>query len=39
MLDLALKEKALAKTTPMAKGKVTGRYRPGDKLLAFLKTL
>jgi integrase/recombinase XerD len=37
--DLALKEKALAKTTPMAKGKVTGRYRPGDKLLAFLKSL
>jgi hypothetical protein len=30
--DLALKEKALAKTTPMAKGKVAGRYRPGDKL-------
>ena len=37
--DLALKEKALAKTTPMAKGKAPGRYRPGDKLLAFLKTL
>jgi hypothetical protein len=31
--------KALAKTTPMAKGKVAGRYRPGDKLLAFLKSL
>ena len=37
--DLALKEKALAKTTPMAKGKASGRYRPGDKLLAFLKSL
>src|SRR5512140_1008010 len=30
--DLAMKERALAKTTPMAKGKVAGRYRPGDKL-------
>jgi hypothetical protein len=29
--DLALKEKALAKTTPMAKGKTSGRYRPDDK--------
>jgi integrase/recombinase XerD len=37
--DLALKEKALAKTAPMAKGKAAGRYRPGDKLLAFLKSL
>src|SRR5579864_9127139 len=37
--DLALKEKALAKTTPMAKGKASGRYRPHDKLLAFLKSL
>jgi site-specific recombinase XerD len=37
--DLALKEKALAKMTPMAKGKAAGRYRPGDKLLAFLKSL
>jgi integrase/recombinase XerD len=36
--DLALKERALAKTTPF-KGKVTGRYRPDDKLLAFLKSL
>ena len=36
--DLALKEKALAKTTPMAKGK-PGRYRPDDTLLAFLKSL
>src|SRR5215510_15068273 len=26
--DLALKEKALAKTAPMAKGKAAGRYRP-----------
>jgi integrase/recombinase XerD len=37
--DLALKEKALAKTTPLAKGKAAGRYRPDDKLLAFLKSL
>ena len=37
--DLALKEKALAKTTPLAKGKDPGRYRPSDKLLAFLKSL
>jgi len=37
--DLALKEKALAKTTPMAKSKASGRYRPDDKLLAFLKSL
>jgi integrase len=37
--DLALKEKALAKTTPMATGKASGRYRPDDKLLAFLKSL
>ena len=37
--DLALKEKALAKTTPMTKGKASGRYRPDDKLLAFLKSL
>jgi site-specific recombinase XerD len=36
--DLALKEKALARVTPVAKGK-TGRYRPDDKLLAFLKNL
>jgi hypothetical protein len=26
--DLALKEKPLAKTTPMAKGKASGRYQP-----------
>jgi integrase/recombinase XerD len=37
--DLALKEKALAKTTPLAKGNAAGRYRPDDKLLAFLKSL
>src|ERR1700676_4980127 len=36
--DLALKEQALAKTTP-ANVKHTGRYRPDDKLLAFLKSL
>jgi len=36
--DLALKEKALAKTTPF-KGKAAARYRPDDKLLAFLKSL
>jgi site-specific recombinase XerD len=37
--DLALKEKALARTTPLAKGKTSGRYLPDDKLLAFLKSL
>ena len=37
--DLALKEKALAKTTPRAKGETASRYRPDDKLLAFLKSL
>jgi site-specific recombinase XerD len=36
--DLALKEKALAKTTPL-KGKAASRYRPDDKLLTFLKNL
>ncbi|MBV8397984.1 MAG: site-specific integrase [Acetobacteraceae bacterium] len=36
--NLALKEQALAKTTP-ANAKATGRYRPDDKLLAFLKGL
>lgn len=35
--NLALKEQALAKTTP-PEGK-PGRYRPDDQLLAFLKTL
>ena len=36
--DLVLKERALAKTTPL-KGKAAGRYRPDDRLLAFLKSL
>jgi integrase/recombinase XerD len=36
--NLALKEQALAKTIP-ANVKATGRYRPDDKLLAFLKGL
>jgi integrase/recombinase XerD len=36
--NLALKEKALAKIKP-AKTKTAARYRPGDKLLAFLKGL
>jgi hypothetical protein len=35
--NLALKEEILTKTTPPA-GRL-GRYRPGDKLLAFLKNL
>jgi integrase/recombinase XerD len=35
--DLALKEKALAKTVPIS-GKV-GRYKPSDRLLTFLKSL
>ena len=35
--NLALKEKILEKTTP-SEGK-PGRYRPDDKLLAFLKNL
>ena len=35
--NLALKEQALAKTNPL-KGQ-PGRYRPGDKLLAFLQGL
>lgn len=35
--DLGLKEKALAKTAPL--GIKIRRYRPGDKLLAFLKGL
>lgn len=37
--DLALKEKALAKASPLRGGKAAGRYQPGDKLLAFLKSL
>jgi site-specific recombinase XerD len=36
--DLALKEKALSKTTPLPDAK-TQRYRPDDQLLAFLKSL
>ncbi len=35
--DLALKEKALAKTAPL--GVSPGRYRPDDALLAFLESL
>ena len=35
--DLELKEKALAKTTPL--NVKPGRYRPDDHLLAFLKSL
>jgi len=35
--DMTLKEKALAKTAPL--GLKIPRYRPGDKLLAFLKSL
>ena len=35
--DLALKEKALARTTPMNAS--PGRYQPPDALLAFLESL
>ena len=35
--DLAIKEKALARTTPP--GTTPGRYRPPDSLLAFLDNL
>ncbi len=35
--DLSLKERALARTTPI--GTEPGRYRPPDELLAFLETL
>ena len=35
--DLALKEQALARTTPL--GTAPGRYHPPDKLLAFLEAL
>ena len=35
--NLQMKEKALAKTTPV--NVKPGRYQPGDKLLAFLKSL
>ena len=37
--DLALKERALAKTTPFKAKVAAARYRPDDKLLAFLKSL
>jgi hypothetical protein len=33
--DIAMKERALARTTPA--GVKPGRYRPGDALLAFLE--
>ena len=35
--DLAIKERAMAKMLPLHAG--AGRYRPGDKLLEFLKAL
>lgn len=35
--DLAIKERALARTAPA--GTVAGRYRPPDALLAFLESL
>ena len=35
--DMALKERALARTTPVKAR--PGRYRPTDKLLAFLQSL
>jgi integrase/recombinase XerD len=35
--DLTLKERALARTSPM--GRLPGRYRPTDRLLAFLEAL
>lgn len=35
--DLQLKEAALARTVPVSVG--TTRYRPGDRVLAFLKSL
>jgi site-specific recombinase XerD len=35
--DLAMKERALARTTPVNTS--PGRYRPPDTLLAFLETL
>jgi len=36
---LALKEEAIAKTTPMKKGRAAGRYRPDGRVVAFLKNL
>ena len=35
--DLQLKEQAMEKTKPV--GSSTGRYRPNDKLMAFLEAL
>jgi integrase len=35
--DLALKERALARTTP--EGTLPGRYQPPDTIIAFLETL
>ena len=35
--DLALKERAVARTTPTAS--IPGRYRPPDSMLAFLEAL
>jgi site-specific recombinase XerD len=35
--DLTLKERALARTSPLAAA--AGRYRPPDELLAFLEAL
>ena len=35
--DLALKERALARTTPQ--GTPPGRYQPPDTIIAFLETL
>jgi len=35
--DMAIKERALARTTPT--GSTPGRYRPPDTLLAFLEAL
>jgi len=35
--DLSIKERALARTTPLHTK--PGRYRPGDRLLAFLDSL
>jgi len=37
--DLALKEKAMSKTTPLPGGESIPRFRPDDRLLAFLKNL
>lgn len=35
--DLAIKERALAHTAPI--GTAPGRYRPADRMLAFLESL